>query len=211
MGAIPRRQAFIGGTGAVGMLKGGGIPLHEHKKFQSFKVSDSHIPKFQRFVTSFHVFLIDIDSICKIFKNWLDGLAGLFGSAFSHIFELFDFRQVEIPQFMFSNMVQDFCCSEVIRCLQKWTNMLLGVTDTSARSKIMNMIGFRVFLKWILKVTSPKRSRITLRSSWANLFLKFTIKLPHPDPPRPRIRIFNGSLGFSVGNHFFPDSGRLIG
>ena len=48
--------------------------------------------------------------------------------------------------------------------------------------KRMTMMGFRVFLKWILiKVTSPKRSRIIIRSSRANLFIKLTID-PSPDP-----------------------------
>ena len=36
--------------------------------------------------------------------------------------------------------------------------------------------------KLILKVTSPKWSRIILRSFRAHLFLKFTVKFPAPDP-----------------------------
>ena len=68
---------------------------------------------------------------------------------------------------------------------------------TSARSESMKMMGFRVFLKWILKVASPKWSRIILLSFWAILLMTFTIKTtPPPDPIRPRIQKFRG---FPIG------------
>ena len=56
---------------------------------------------------------------------------------------------------------------------------------TSARSENHEMKGFRVVLKWILKVTNPKWSRIILRSFWAHLSIIFTIKMPPPRPQTP--------------------------
>ena len=43
----------------------------------------------------------------------------------------------------------------------------------------------RVFLKWIRKVTSPNLSRIILRSFWATVFFKSTMKMP-PTPQTPK-------------------------
>ena len=68
---------------------------------------------------------------------------------------------------------------------------------TSQHPKIMKIRMCRVLPKWILKVTSPKGSRIILWSFWGILFLKFTVKMP-PRPPRPQIRIFQDFPGFSI-------------
>ena len=60
----------------------------------------------------------------------------------------------------------------------------------------MNMMSFRVFLWWIRKITSPKWSGMILRSFWAILWMKFTVKMPSQTPQTP-------SPDFSL---FFPDS-----
>ena len=56
--------------------------------------------------------------------------------------------------------------------------------------KTMIMMGFRVFLKWILKVTIPKWGRIILRSFWAIHFIIFTIKWPPKSPSDPKSNFF---------------------
>ena len=61
-------------------------------------------------------------------------------------------------------------------------SLFLGIMNTSKNPKIMNMKGFRVFPKLNRKVTSPKWSRIIIRSCWAILLLIFTIKMPRSWP-----------------------------
>ena len=51
--------------------------------------------------------------------------------------------------------------------------------------KIVRMVGGRVFPKWNLKVTSPKPSRIIMRSFWAPLFSKFIVKMVPQTPQTP--------------------------
>ena len=51
--------------------------------------------------------------------------------------------------------------------------------------KTMKITGFRVFPKWILKVINPKRSRIILRSFWANLSIISTIEMVPQTPNMP--------------------------
>jgi hypothetical protein len=53
------------------------------------------------------------------------------------------------------------------------------------------------------EVTNPKRSRISLQSFRATLFLKFTIEMPPRPPPDLKSRIFPDFPGFSVGNRLF--------
>ena len=50
--------------------------------------------------------------------------------------------------------------------------------------KTTKMEGVGVLPKWNRKVTSPKSSRIILRSFWATLFSKFTVEMP-PPPQTP--------------------------
>ena len=64
--------------------------------------------------------------------------------------------------------------------------------------KIMKNMTFSIFPKWKLKVTSPKWSRIILRSFRATLFLEFTIKIA-PRPPDPKTvfcQIFHKNSAF---------------
>ena len=53
---------------------------------------------------------------------------------------------------------------------------------TSENPKIMRMKSFRVFPKWILKVSSPKRSRGILRNFRATRFLKIAVKMAAQTP-----------------------------
>ena len=81
---------------------------------------------------------------------------------------------------------------------QKWFGIFIGLFGASPKinnigfgeswspplgPETMNMKGFRVFTKWILKVTTPKWSRITLRSFGAIQVQNLQQKLP-PRPPQ---------------------------
>ena len=54
--------------------------------------------------------------------------------------------------------------------------------------KVMKMGVCGGFAKWSGKVTSPKWSRILLRSFWATLLLEFEVKMAPQTPSRPQIR-----------------------
>ena len=76
--------------------------------------------------------------------------------------------------------------------------LVLGVMDTSENPKIMKMTGFRAFPKWNQKITIPKRSRIILRSFWATLLCKFTIKMTPQTPRTPNPKFSRLSTGNSA-------------
>ena len=59
--------------------------------------------------------------------------------------------------------------------------------------KTMDMKGFRVFLKWNLKVIRPKWSRIIIRRFWAIPLIIFTVEMaPHaPLTPNPQFSWFS--------------------
>ena len=71
--------------------------------------------------------------------------------------------------------------------------------------KIMERMTVRIFPKWNRKVTNPKRSRRIIRSFWATLFLKITIKTapqtpqtPNPDFPRISRSLWRRSTVFAL-------------
>ena len=72
-------------------------------------------------------------------------------------------------------------------CLQRWMRLVSGVIDTSTKSENHENDGSSCFLNWILKVASPKWSRIVLQSFWVILVIVFVVKMAAPDPPRPQI------------------------
>ena len=83
-------------------------------------------------------------------------------------------------------MVRGFClnCVRWFWCLQSWKELVLGVVDASIKSEKHKIMNCRVFPKWNLKVTIPKRSRIILRSFWDNLLIIFNNATPtHPQTP----------------------------
>ena len=73
----------------------GWIPFIENKnsfkvsKSPGFKVSNSQSCNASKIQHSISCFLIDIDSVSKVFKNLLNGSSGIFGA---RLFEVSDFQ-----------------------------------------------------------------------------------------------------------------------
>ena len=82
--------------------------------------------------------------------------------------------------------------------------MICGFSAVSMFPKTMTMIAFLVFPKWNRKVTSPKWSRIILRSFWAinNLINIYNWHGP-PTPLNPKSAFVPGFPGSSIGNRLF--------
>ena len=58
---------------------------------------------------------------------------------------------------------------------------------------------FRFFGQWKVKFTTPKWSRIILRSFWATVLSRFTTKVAPKTPPNPKCGIFLDFHRFSIG------------
>ena len=156
---------------------------------------------------TFHVFE-DIDSIIKISiisiscflkilipysifsRIYKEDLQTVSARVFSNIFKVLDVQDFVISKNVFFEKDSTFLeLFEVIWVSPK-TKLVLGVMSPSENPNILQMMLFWL-PKWNQKVTSPKRSRIILRSFKATLFLTFTIKMsprppqtPKPDFPR---------------------------
>ena len=101
------------------------------------------------------------------------------------------------PNFDISHMIlfgngRDF--SSII-----WSNLVgpklqiigFGSHGHKQKTKTMKNEGVRIFPKWIQKVTSPKWSRIIVRSFRATLFWKITVRMaPQTHPPDPKLWFF---------------------
>ena len=67
----------------------------------------------------------------------------------------------------------------------------------------MKMMGFQVLPEWNRKVTSPKWSRVILRSFRAILLMIFTIKMAPQTPQTPNPQFSQDFPGISIGNQLF--------
>ena len=119
---------------------------------------------------------------------------------FSNIFKISDLQQTDISSFCLRYFL--------IFAWISWSHLVypklkricfLGPWTRPLNPRTMKMIVFRTFLKWNQKVTSPKWSRIILRSFWPILFVEFIVQMVPQTPQTPNLDFSPDFPGFSIG------------
>ena len=142
-------------------------------------------------------FLEATDPISKVFKNLWDGSSGLFGPRLFHHVQKTMSEHLILSETILSERLRVFSWIIWGVLVSPKRNIFgLGSHGHVRKSENHEMLQiFRVFPKWSLKLTSPKWSRIVLRSFWAILSIIFTMKIT-AEPLDPKSAFYSDFLDF---------------
>ena len=124
-------------------------------------------------------------------------------------FKVSNFRKCKLSEHTFSTSsrcyILAFDFSKYFGAFEIKNNSFGESWSRPPSPETMKMMGVRVFLKWILKVTNPNWSRISQQSFLAILSRIFTIEMT-PDPQIPNPHFFSNFHGFLQEICFFSAS-----